>query len=72
MQRGIEEMEIALRVLKPLTERTQPAPGGVEALLRVAPQVENSGLDELICDVIQQALKRRAEIRKARATNCGR
>ena len=64
-------METALRVLSALTAHQYPAPEDVAELRRCAPLLEDAPLDELACDVIQQALKRRAELRKAlRAPAC--
>jgi hypothetical protein len=58
-------MELALRVLTALTEKRHPDPADVERLHTMA-EASTRGLplDELACEVIQKALKHRAEARK--------
>jgi hypothetical protein len=53
----------ALRVLTALNAHVEPDPDDVMVLRAYAPLRADADLDELACDVIQQALKRRAEIR---------
>ena len=66
MQAGLDAMKTALRVLTALTEKREPDPADVTSLRNYAgPQPENVALDEFACTIIQQALKRRAEIRHA-------
>lgn len=58
-------MHLALRVLTALTEKRNPDPSDVEALRRAAGQGgEGLASDELACEVIQQALARRALARR--------
>ena len=59
----IEAMKIALRVLTALGEHRHPDAADVKALKAYAPLLADAPLDELACDVVQQALKRRAEAR---------
>jgi DNA-binding NtrC family response regulator len=56
-------MAAALRVLTALNTHAEPAPDDVMVLRTHAPLRADADLDELACDVIQQAMKRRAEIR---------
>jgi hypothetical protein len=63
MDLSIEAMKIALRVLMALSEHQHPDKADVKALKSYAPLLADGPLDELACDVVQQALKRRAEAR---------
>ena len=63
-------MKTALRVLTAITERRAPDTTDVEELRRYAPLLGDAPLDELACDVIQQALKRRA-VERERARGGG-
>lgn len=65
MQHAIEMMETALRVLKAILEKHDPAPADVAELRRLAPSLSDAPLDELACDVIQRALKGREAARAA-------
>ena len=66
MQAGLDAMKTALRVLTALTEKREPDPADIISLQNYAgPQPENVALDEFACTIIQQALRRRAEIRNA-------
>ena len=57
-------MQTALRVLTAITEGRQPDPVDVTALQGYAgPQPEGIDLDEFACEVIQRAIRRRAEVR---------
>ena len=56
-------METALRVLAAINERHDPAPADAEELRRLAPGLTEEPLDELACDIIQQALIQRAHLR---------
>jgi hypothetical protein len=68
MQESLEAMKTALRVLTALTEKLQPSPLDVDMLRQYAgPQPDGIGLDEYACDVIQRAIKRRAEVRRSKA-----
>jgi hypothetical protein len=67
MQKSLEVMERALRVLAAVNTKRHPDPGDIDALRACAgPQAENIGLDEFACAVIHKALKQRAEARRAR------
>jgi hypothetical protein len=58
-------MELALRVLAALTQKRHPNPADVDRLRTVAETgARELPPDELACEVIQQALKHRAEARK--------
>ena len=50
-----------------LSRRTPASPEDVAELRRLAPLLADGPIDELACDVIQQALKRRALVRQANA-----
>jgi hypothetical protein len=63
MQQSLAAMKTALRVLTALSERRDPDPADVDTLRNYAPIPENLSVDEIACEVIQQALKRRAEAR---------
>lgn len=63
MEHSLNAMKIAVRVLTAITEKRHPEPADVEELRRLDPLLRDMPLDELACDVIQQALKRRAELR---------
>lgn len=52
-------IEIALLVLKAINEKRYPDPADAESLRRLEPMLSHVPLDELACDVIQQALARR-------------
>jgi hypothetical protein len=62
MQESLEAMKVALRVLSALTEKRPPDPADIEELRRYAP-LANGSLDELACDVIQEAVKHREHAR---------
>ena len=63
MKASIEAIKTATRVLAALTERKIPDPADVESLRALSGFQNGRDLDELACDVIQQALKHRAEVR---------
>jgi hypothetical protein len=64
MQQSLSTMQTALRVLTAITEGRQPDPVDVAALHSYAgPQPAGTDLDEFACEVIQKAIKRRAEVR---------
>ena len=66
MQQSLAEMKTALRVLTALNEKQAPATEDVEELRSLAPpDARDLPLDELACEVIQAALKRRAAVRRA-------
>lgn len=66
MQYSLAAMELALRVLTALTEKRHPDPEDASRLraLAAGAGARELPLDELACEVIQQALKHRAEVRK--------
>ena len=66
MLQSLAAMKTALRVLTALSEKRAPDPADVDTLTNYAPLLWNLSVDELACDVIQQALKRRAESRTSR------
>jgi hypothetical protein len=62
-------MKVALRVLTALTERQVPDAADLERLHRcLSSYPPDAAPDELACDVIQQALKRRAIARTTGAS----
>jgi hypothetical protein len=66
MQKALEAMETALRVLAAINAKQDPDPGDVHALRAYAgPQPDGMSLDEFAREIIQKALKRRAEMRAA-------
>ena len=64
-------MEVALRVLQAITRRHSPEPADIAELRRLAPLLIDGPLDEMACDVIEQALKRRARLRNAHSAAAG-
>jgi DNA-binding NtrC family response regulator len=60
---AMDALLTALKVLTALNEKAVPDPDDVMVLRAYAPLLADADLDELACDVIQQALKRRAELR---------
>jgi len=68
MQQGLDAMKTALRVLTAVTENRAPSDADLESLYRYADmQPARIPPDELACEVIQQALARRARVRAAAA-----
>jgi hypothetical protein len=63
VQESIEALKTALRVLTAISERTNPEPADIETLKSYAPLLADAPDDELACDVIQQAIRRRADVR---------
>jgi hypothetical protein len=67
MQQSFDSMTTALRVLKAVMEKRHPDAADIAALRDLAvPQPQEIDVDELACEVIQKALKRRADARGAR------
>ena len=61
MRQSLDAMTTALRVLTAITEKRHPDPGDVDVIRGLAGTgCESMGIDELACEVIQKALKRRA------------
>jgi hypothetical protein len=65
MQKGLDAMKVALRVLSAITERVEPAAEDLETLRAYAASKRDLPPDELACEVIQLAIKARAEARGA-------
>ena len=63
MQDDMAAMTIALRVIMAITDRQLPTPEDIEELRRLAPLFAHMPADELACEVIQLALKKRAKER---------
>jgi hypothetical protein len=62
MQQSVDEMRVALRVLDALTSHQTPDPADVRDLWEQSPvgaKYSLDSLDELACEVIQQALRHR-------------
>ena len=67
MELTLDALKTALRVLNAISERQPPNPFDVASLKGFAPLLAEAPLDELACDVIQQALRRRSEQRSRAA-----
>ena len=63
MKPGTAAMQTALRVLGAIADHRRPDPADLDELRQLAPLLANAEVDELACDVIQQAVKRRTEVR---------
>jgi len=63
MQVAKDALRVALRVLFALNDRREADPTDVEELRRYVPFLADAPVDELACEVIQQAMKRQADIR---------
>jgi len=63
MQVAKDALRVALRVLFALNDRREADPTDVEELRRYVPLLADAPVDELACEVIQQAMKRQADIR---------
>jgi hypothetical protein len=70
MNESMAAMQTALRVLTAINSHCKPKAEDVEELCRYAPLLKDAPLDDLACDVIQQALKRRA-LRREKARGSG-
>ena len=66
MQDPIEAMKTALRVLTALTERSKPDERDLQAMRECEPDLADLPPDELACEVIQHALRQRANMRAAK------
>ena len=69
MDRAAETLEVAVRVLMAITSRRNPEPDDVAALHRLAPCAGPMPLDELACELIQEALQHR-KTRRAMGAGC--
>jgi len=66
MQKSLEAMQTALRVLAAVNAKRHPDPADIEFLHAYSgPHGEGMDADVLACEVIQQALRRRAIARAA-------
>jgi hypothetical protein len=63
MQRSLQEMQVALRVLSALTHGQQPDQPDVDELHRITSAAGCDSLDEMACTVIEQAIKHRRRVR---------
>lgn len=63
MHASLEVIQTATRVLSALTDRRSPDPADVIALREYDGRGNGRDLDELACDVIQKAIRRRAQVR---------
>ena len=64
MAESMDAMQVALRVVIALSEKHEPYPADVDALRRFAPLLPDTApIDEVACEVIQQALRVRAIVR---------
>jgi len=59
-----DALDTALRVLSALNVKADPNPVDVTKLRSLCPSLSGAALDELACDVIQQALRSRRQTRK--------
>lgn len=64
MKYAVDVMQAAVRVLKALTDKEPPNPDDVAILREFENGAEHRDLDELACDAIQRAVKRREAIRR--------
>jgi hypothetical protein len=62
---GAEILETALRVITAISEREHPDPDDVAALKAYAPQSADLPIEELVCDVINDAIRHRPALRKS-------
>lgn len=65
MRYSVDVMQAAVRVLRALTEKTAPDSSDVAMLKDFDRSGNGRDLDELACDVIQKAVKRREQLRRA-------
>ena len=66
MQESFDAMTTALRILTAITKECDPEPTDVVALRTFCgSQAQGVDIDELACEVIQNALRHRAKVRAA-------
>ena len=66
MQKSLDAMKLALRVLTALIQNQHPVADEVAALRELSgPKLQGMPIDELACEVIQEALRHRAAARGA-------
>ena len=63
MQASLHIIQTATRVLSALTNQTSPNPADVAVLFEYDGGDPDRDLDELACDVIQKAIRHRAQVR---------
>jgi hypothetical protein len=63
MKLMLEEMIVAMRVLTAINDKRHPNPEDVAELRRLAPLSAERPADELACDAIMEAIKRRVALR---------
>jgi hypothetical protein len=63
MERIVEPMKVALRVLSAISEGRVPSSADIAQLRAYVPDSAAAAADEVACEVIQQALKSRAAAR---------
>ena len=68
MQQSLDAMTVALRVLTATTERSVPAREDLDELRRLCPSLAYLPPDDLACEVIQAALKNRAQAREQKTS----
>jgi len=64
-------MTVAVRVLRALNQKRPPDRADLDLLRRLAPLSTHLPPDELACEVIQQAVKQRTEVRTAAREGAG-
>ena len=60
MSDTMASIDTATRVLMAIMDKGKPEPCDVEELRRFAPDCSDLPVDELACEVVQRAVKRRA------------
>ena len=63
MEQSLNALKVASRVLIALGEHRAPDPLDVGELRRLNPLMNDMPIDDLACDVIRQALRRREELK---------
>jgi hypothetical protein len=63
MERDVDLILTALRVLSAVVVQQRPDPSDLNFLRGVMPEMANAPADDLACEIIQKAAKRRAELR---------
>jgi len=61
-RQAAEDIERAVRVLTALTENRFPDPDDVAELRRLVPEAAGKTIEEIVCDVIQNAVKERSAV----------
>ena len=63
METSHNDLTTALRVLTAIVNKQEPGPEDIAKLKAFAPLLDTAPLDILACEVIQQAVRRRADDR---------